>query len=119
MKKIIFFTYIILLSGCSSFILLKSPSANLGQQWKKDGQYSYKIINKCSSLAKKKLNQEEILFFKLENINTEQYKHISSKYQKELYNCMYDNGYRFKPDIGYCYYWHDSYECLHKENYSN
>ncbi|MDG2957034.1 hypothetical protein P7L95_09795 [Bisgaard Taxon 10/6] len=119
MKYIFFLSSIVLLIGCSSFTLLRSPSANSTEQWKKNEQYSYKVMSDCSSLAKKKLNIDEAKFFTVENINTGRYKSISLKYQKYLYDCMYDNGYRFKPNIGYCDYWRNSYDCLNKEYYSD
>ena len=53
------------------------------------------MMSDCSSLAKRKLNIDEAKFFTLEDINTDRYRGISLKYQKYLYDCMYDNGYGF------------------------
>lgn len=96
--KLIFILCFFLVS-CSSYYQLNSLGGWSGEPhidaWKKDTQKAtYSIFLECKSFD-------------------------TPKSSKGLYDCLYNKGYRFKPKLGYCSYWKDTYICQNREKYSN
>ncbi|MDG2957028.1 hypothetical protein P7L95_09765 [Bisgaard Taxon 10/6] len=100
---IIFSEFII--ASCSTYYQLHSlgglssmPSRNA---WVRNGQYI--------SFYEMKLCREYADSYKNVNDYT-----LSSKI---YFDCIYQKGYRFKPEVGYCSYWKDTYICKNASKY--
>ncbi|MDG2959224.1 hypothetical protein [Exercitatus varius] len=121
MRHIIFIFSAFLLLGCIEVRHVGLGVPGEVEQWKKNNEYSFPIFNKCSERANEVLTSKELSILK--NYNKYPYsqrEYILQKKSPYVANCMYEKGYRFKPELGWCYYSNNrnTYICRHKNKYS-
>ncbi|WP_439328286.1 hypothetical protein [Lonepinella sp. BR2357] len=104
MKFIVFIVYTLILSGCIELRHFPVGVPGEVKQWEKDHKYSYHIFNSCSESSNNNLTNEEVILLKDHNIPYGRIKSIIEKRAPYVANCMYEKGYRFNPELGWCSY---------------
>lgn len=116
MKKVILLFF---LSGCSSIYHIRYMDTSFSgerEQWMNSNYYLGDFLS-CENVARNILTTKEMEILDDVRSSKDNYKRVLNKYSPVYYKCLYDKGYRFKPEIGYCSYWKDKYICQNKDKY--
>lgn len=120
--KIISFFLLFFLTGCSFIFQLNHLGSAIPidrEQWRKNN--SMPSYNLCISETENMFSKEEMELMNNFDIssryNLEKNK-LLEMYDMHYSDCLYNKGYRFIPEIGYCSYWKDTYICKNRSKYS-
>ncbi|QGM80845.1 hypothetical protein [Otariodibacter oris] len=107
MKNWLLIFLIVGLTGCRLIFVGPEP---LGHQWKKDGVYLQgKNFRKCYDRAENAMTEREKYLdnaYSERELTPEEMKEwdlAMDRFSKIHYGCAYELGYRFKPDLGWCW----------------